>query len=120
MSSHQVSSNKPRSLKCCHFCFPFDLHKYCQACCEEGKGDDPCVTHEKLFNICSSFTEEQLLKIKNGRRYVRKQKVTDTSKDELDFLGDDGIEAFSESQADLEGAAENLFSSPPSPQPLSF
>ena len=35
-----------------------------------------------------------------------------TSKeDDLDLLGDD-VEAFSGSQADLEGAAENLFSSP--------
>ena len=33
--------------------------------------------------------------------------------------GDDG-DAFSGSQADLEGAAENLFSSPPRPQPLRF
>ena len=43
-----------------------------------------------------------------------------TSKeDDLDLLGDD-VEAFSGSQADLEGAAENLFSSPPRPQPLCF
>ena len=39
--------------------------------------------------------------------------------DELDLLGDD-VEAFSGSQADLEGAAENLFSSPPHPQPFVF
>ena len=43
-----------------------------------------------------------------------------TSKDDdLDLLGED-VEAFSGSQADLEGAAENLFSSPPHPQPLRF
>ena len=42
-----------------------------------------------------------------------------TSKeDDLDLLGDD-VEAFSGSQADLEGATENLFSSP-CPQPLRF
>ena len=56
------------------------------------------------------------------RRYVRKQKASDpcnTSKDDdLDLLGD-GVEAFSGSQADLEGAADNLFSSL-HPQPLSF
>ena len=46
--------------------------------------------------------------------------MADTSKDELDLLGDDDVEAFSDSQADLEGAAENLFSSPPHPQPLHF
>ena len=34
-------------------------------------------------------------------------------------MGDDG-DAFSGSQADLEGAADNLFSSPPRPQPLRF
>ena len=43
-----------------------------------------------------------------------------TSKDELDLLGDDDMGAFSGSQADLEGAAENLFSSSPCPQPLRF
>ena len=43
-----------------------------------------------------------------------------TSKDDdLDLLGND-VEAFSGSQADLEGAAENLFSSTPCPQPLHF
>ena len=36
-----------------------------------------------------------------------------------DLLGDD-VEAFSGSQANLEGAAENLFSSPPRPRPLHF
>ena len=35
--------------------------------------------------------------------------------DDLDLLGDD-VEAFSGSQADLEGAADNLFSFPPRPQ----
>ena len=39
-------------------------------------------------------------------------------KDELDLLGDDDMEAFSGSRADLESAAENLFSSPPRPQHL--
>ena len=59
------------------------------------------------------------MKIKHRRRYVRKQKASDpcnSSKDDgLDLLGDD-VEAFSGSQADLEGAANNLFSSPPRPQ----
>ena len=85
------------------------------------KGDDPCVTNEKPCYICSAFTEEQLLKIKHRRRYVQKQKVADTSKyDELDLLGDDDVEAFSGSQADLEGASEYLFSSPPCLQLLPF
>ena len=42
-----------------------------------------------------------------------------TSKDDLDLLGDDE-ESFTGYQADLEGAADNLFSSPPCPQPLRF
>ena len=46
--------------------------------------------------------------------------ICNTSKDnDLDLLGDD-VEAFFGSQADLEGAAGNLFSSPPRPQPLRF
>ena len=57
------------------------------------------------------------------QRYVRKQKASDpcnTSKDDdLDLLGDD-VETFSGSQADLKGAADNLFSSPPRPQSLCF
>ena len=78
------------------------------------------MTNEKPCNICTSFTGKQLLKIKHRHRYVRKQKVADTSEDELDLLGDDDMEAFCGSQADLEGAAENIFSSPPRPQPLRF
>ena len=120
MSSHQASA-KARSSKCRHFCYPFDTHNYCPTCRESGKGDDPCVTNQSPCNICDSFTEEQQIKIKHRHQYIRKQKTLDpnTSKDDLDLLGDDG-DAFSGSQADLEGAAENLFSSPPRPQPLHF
>ena len=42
-----------------------------------------------------------------------------SKEDDLDLLGDD-VEAFSGAQADLEGAADNLFSSSPCPQPLRF
>ena len=55
MSSHQVSSNKPRSFKCRHCCFAFDTHNYCPSCREARKGDDPSVTNEKLCIICSAF-----------------------------------------------------------------
>ena len=51
---------------------------------------------------------------------MRKQKA-DTSKDnELDLLGDEDVESFTGSQANLEGAANNLFVSPPRPQLLRF
>ena len=54
-------------------------------------------------------------------RYVQKQKATDTSKDEdLDLLGDEDLESFLGSHTDLEGTADNLFASPPRPQPLRF
>ena len=117
MSSHQASA-KARSSKCRHFCYPFDTHNYCPTCRDSGKGDDPCVINQSPCNICDSFTEEQQIKIKHRRRYIRKQKTSDTntSKDDLDLLGDDG-DAFSGSQADLEGAAENLLSSSTSPTP---
>ena len=46
---------------------------------------------------------------------------SDTSKDDdLDLLGDEDVESFSGSHADLEGAADNLFASSPRPQPLHF
>ena len=111
--SHQASKDKPRSSKC-HFCLPFDSHNYCPACREANNEGDPCVTLEKPCEICSGFSEELLLKIKNRHRYVRKQKATDTSKDDdLDLLGDEDVESFSGSHADLEDAADNLFVSPP-------
>ena len=102
-------------------CYPFDTHNYCPTCRESGKGDDPCVTNQSPCNVCDSFSKEQQIKIKYRCRYIRKQKASDanTSKDDLDLLRDDG-DAFSGSNADFEGAAENLFSSPPRPQPLRF
>ena len=61
-----------------------------------------------------------MTKIKNRKCYVRKQKA-DTSRDnELDLLGDEDVDSFTGSQADLEGSAEQLFASPPHPQPLRF
>ena len=72
MSTHQASSNKSRSLKCPHLCLPFDSHNYCPSCREAGKGDDPCVTNEKLCNICSAFTEEQLMKNTDGDMFGNK------------------------------------------------
>ena len=121
MSSHQKGA-EPRSPKYRHFCSPFNPHNYCPTCRESGKGDDPCVTNQSPCNICASFSEEQQIKIKHRRWYVRKQKASDpcnTSKeDDLDLMGDD-VEAFSGSQADLEGAADNLFLHlPPSPTPI--
>ena len=119
MSSHQASKDKPRSLR--HFCLPFDNHNYCPSCRESNKGDDPCVKNEKPCEICSGFFKEQILKIKNRLRYIRKEKVADTSKDnELDLLVDEDVESFAGSYTELEGAAEILFASPPRPQTLRF
>ena len=59
-------------------------------------------------------------KIKNRKCYVRKQKADTSKDDELDLLGDEDMESFTASQADLEVAAGNLFDSPPHPQPLRF
>ena len=59
-------------------------------------------------------------KIKNGMRYVRKQKVDTSKDDELDLLGDEDVESLTGSQADLESAADNLFAAPPCPHALHF
>ena len=121
MSAHQTNKDKPRSSKCRHFCFAFDTHNYCPTCRESGKGDGPCVTFENPCETCTYFTEEQMLKISQRKRYIKKQKMdTASSKDdELDLLGDD-VDSFTGSHADLESAADNLFTSPPRPQPLRF
>ena len=50
----------------------------------------------------------------------RKQKADISKDNELDLLGDEDVESFTGSQADLEGAADNLFASPSCPQPLRF
>ena len=118
MSSNmqRTSKDKYRSVKCWHFCLPFDSHNYCPSCKEANKGDDPCVTLESLCEICASFSDEQMNKIKNRKRYVRKQKVDTSRDDELDLLGDEDVDSFTGSYADLEGAAAQLFASPPHPQ----
>ena len=119
-NTQRTSKDKPRSLKCRHFCLPFDSHNYCPSCREANKGDDPCITLESPCEICASFSDEQMNKIKNRKRYVRKQQA-DTSRDnKLDLLGNVDVNSFTGSQADLEGATAQLFASPPRPQPLKF
>ena len=117
MSTHQANKDKPRAQKCRHFCFSFDTHNFCPTCREAGKGDDPCVTFETPCKICTSFTDEQLQKIQNRKRYLKKQKATTSSKDELDLLGEGDGDSFTGSNADLECAADSLFTSPPPPPP---
>ena len=60
-------------------------------------------------------------KISQRKWYIRKQKGINVSSkdDELDLLGDE-VESFTGTNADLESAADNLFTSPPRPQPLPF
>ena len=114
MSIHQTNKDKPRAQKCRHFCFSFDLHNYCPTCREAGKGDDPCVTFETPCDICASFTDEQIKKIQHRKHYLKKQKAeTSTKDDQLDLLGEGDGDSFTGSNADLESAADNLFTSPP-------
>ena len=89
---------------------------------DSGKGDDPCVTFESPCEICASFTEEQLTKITHRKRYVKKQKrdTTSSKDDELNLLGDEDVDSFTGSHADLVSAADNLFTSPPRAQALPF
>ena len=61
-------------------------------------------------------------KIQHKKRYIKKQ-MNDTfssKDDELDLLGEGDRDSFTGSNADLESAADNLFTSPPHPQPLPF
>ena len=121
MSSHQTNKDKPRASKCHHFCHSFDVHN-CSTCREVGKGDDPCVTLLSPCDICASFTEEQQTKITHTKRYIKRGDKKSDKNDDLDaeLLGDNSIDSFGGSHAELEVAAERLFTSPPRPQPLSF
>ena len=121
MYSYQCNKDKPRALKCHHFCHSFDTYNCCPTYREAGKGNDPCVTFISPCDICASFTEEQMTKITHRKRYIKKQK-SDAPKndDEIELLGDLEVESFLGSYADLESAADHLFTSPPRPQPLAF
>ena len=120
MSSHQSNKDKPRASKCNHFCHPFDHHNYCPTCREAGKGDDPCVTLLSPCTICSSFTDEQLAKITHRKRYSKKSDKNKAEDIDSELLGDNSSETYAGSHAELEVAANRLFTSPPRPQPLSF
>ena len=117
-----MNKDKPRAQKCHHFCFSFDLHNYCHTCRESGKGDDPCVTFEAPCDICAFFTDDQMNKIQHRKCYLKRQKAdaSNAKDDELDLLGEGDGDSFTGSNADLESAADNLFTSPPCPQPLPF
>ena len=120
MSSHQSNKDKPRASKCNYFCHPFDHHNYCPTCREAGKGDNPCVTLLSSCTICSSFTDEQLAKITHRKRYSKKSDKNQAEDIDSEQLGDNSSESYGGSQAELEVAANRLFTSPPRPQPLSF
>ena len=120
MSSHQASRDKPRTAKCNHFCHPFDTHNLGPTCREAGKGDDPCVTLVSSCSIWSLFTEEQITKISHRKRYTKKDKKDKAEDAGSEFFGDNSVESFGGSHAELEMAADRLFTSPPRPQPLSF
>ena len=119
-TAHQSSKDKPRSSKYNHFCQPFDSHGYCPSCRDAGKGDDLCVTKAGTCQICASFTDEQSTKIANRRRYKKKHPTSQASDKDRDEVLGDSFESFSGSQAELEAAADHLFTSPPRPRPLSF
>ena len=65
-NTQRTSKDKPRSLKCWHFCLPFDNHHYCPSCRDANKGDDACVTLESPCEISSGFSDEQVPKFKAG------------------------------------------------------
>ena len=57
-----------------------------------------------------------MIKIQHRKRYLKKQKAdTNTKDDELDLLGEGDRDSFIGSNADLESAADNLFTSPTLP-----
>ena len=76
------------------------------------------VLHSNLS--VKSVLVSQMNKIQNRKHYVRMQKADTSRNNKLDLLGDEDVDSFTGSQADLEGAVAQLFASPPCPQPLRF
>ena len=112
MSSHQSNKDQSRAAKCNHFCHPFDVHNCCPTCREAGKGDDPCVTLLSSCDIGSAFTEEQLTKITHRKCYTKRADKKSDKDMDSELLGDNSIESFGGSQAELEVAEDRLFISP--------
>ena len=61
-------------------------------------------------------------KSQHRKRYIKKQTAdaSNAKDDELDILGEGDGDSFTGSNADLESAADTLFTSSPRPQPLPF
>ena len=121
MSLHQTNKDKPRAQKCRHFCFSFDLHNYCPTCREAGKGDDPSVTFETPCHICTSFTDEQLKKIQNRKRYLKnkRRKLVAKIMNSIFWAKATGIPSLAQMQTSR--VLLTIFSPhPPRPQPLAF
>ena len=71
-------SDKPKAKACGHFINPFDSHVYCPSCRESGtvrakQQGDPCMLGQPC-PICQSFSQEQLDKIANRRKYQKKSR----------------------------------------------
>ena len=73
-----------------------------------------------LARVMTPVSRLNLIMITHRKRYVKKQKRDTNKDDELDLLGDEDVESFTGSHTDLESAADNLFTSPPRPQPQPF
>ena len=66
------------------------------------------------------FTDEQLAKITHRKRYSKKSDKNKAEDIASELLGDNTSESYGGSHAELEVAANHLFTSPPRRQPLSF
>ena len=73
--------------------------------------------------ISVHLSHDQMNKIQHRKCYIKKQKAdaSNAKDDELDLLGEGDRDSFTGSNADLESAADNLFTShtphPPSSAP---
>ena len=73
-----------------------------------------------MSNVRFFYRRTNVENLSKESLYKKQKSHTPSSKDdELDLLGDD-VDSFTGSNADLESAADNLFASPPRPQPLPF
>ena len=102
------------------FCQPFDSQNYCPICREADERDDPCVTFISPCEICALFTEEQQTKITHRKDILKGTRNLSKMMRMTIYWVIILLNLLGGLQAELQVAAERLFTSPPHPQPLAF
>ena len=120
MSSHQTNKDKPEYLSATISVIPLMYTTTALPAERWVREMIPVSLYCHLVISAPSLTEEQQTKITHRKRYIKSGHKKSDKNDDLDteILGDNSIDSFEGSHAELEVASECLFTSPSQPQPL--